>query len=90
MRPAERKPESARIGPAYQGALEAALAVVIAMGIGIWADSYFDTSPVLLFVGLGIGFGAFILRLWRLLQETAARSAGGETGQGSDGGRDGG
>ena len=63
-------PSATRFGPAYQGGLEAALAVVIAMGFGIWADSYFGTSPIGLFLGLGIGFGAFILRLVRLLGES--------------------
>ena len=63
-----------RFGPAYQGGLEAGLAVVIAMGFGIWADSYFGTSPVLLFVGLGIGFGAFVVRLFRMPRELEAQA----------------
>ncbi len=79
---------STRIGPAYQGGLEAVLSVVVSMGLGVLADSYFDTSPVFLFVGLGVGFGAFILRLWRLTQELAARAAGGSSSDG-DGGGDG-
>jgi F0F1-type ATP synthase assembly protein I len=78
---ATRSRSQPRLGPAYQGALEAALAVVVSMGIGVWADSYFGTSPVLLFVGLGIGFGAFILRLWRLLQETSASPGPGSQGE---------
>lgn len=64
-----------QLGAAYQGALEAALAVVISAGIGIWADSYFDTSPGFLLAGLGIGFGAFIWRLVKLSQELSANQA---------------
>ena len=68
------------LGPAYQGGLEAALAVVISMGFGVWADSYFGTSPILLFVGLAIGFGAFVVRLLRMTQEIEAqRQREGET-----------
>jgi F0F1-type ATP synthase assembly protein I len=59
------------LGPAYQGGVEAGLAVVIAMGFGLWADSHFETSPVGLFVGLGIGVGAFALRITRLLRDTS-------------------
>ena len=69
-------------GSAYEGGLQAALAVVVSMGLGIWVDSYFGTSPVGLFVGLGIGFGAFILRIWQLLQ--AQNSSGREPGEGSE------
>lgn len=56
-------------GGAYEGGLQAGLAVVISMGFGIWADSYFESSPVGLFIGLGVGFGAFILRIWRLMKQ---------------------
>ena len=41
-------------------------AILIAMGIGYWADGRFGTSPWLLFLGSAIGFGAFVLRLLRL------------------------
>ena len=54
--------------------MQSALAVVVSLGIGVWADSYFGTSPTFLFVGLGIGFAAFILRLWRLAQEQSGQS----------------
>lgn len=72
-----------KAGGAYEGGLQAALAVVISMGLGIWADSHFGTSPVGLFVGLGIGFGAFILRIWKLLQAqgSAGQDSGEETGE---------
>ncbi len=58
-----------RAGGAYQGALEATLAVVISVLFGVWVDTKLDTSPAFLFTGLAVGFGAFILRLTRLLRE---------------------
>lgn len=74
-------------GGAYEGGLQAALAVVISAGLGIWADSYFDTSPVGLFLGIGIGFGAFILRIWQLLQAQSSTEQDSEEGpQGGDAG----
>lgn len=58
------------LGRTYQGALEAVLAVVIMVVLGAFADSHFGTTPILLLSGLAIGFGAFVLRLVRLLRET--------------------
>jgi F0F1-type ATP synthase assembly protein I len=55
-----------RAASAYQGAIEAVIAVVITTGAGYWLDQRFETSPTFLFVGLGIGFCSFVLRLWRL------------------------
>ena len=60
---------SRNLGSAYQGSLEAALAVAIGVGLGVFADDYFDTSPWFLFAGLGIGFSAFVVRLYRLMGE---------------------
>jgi F0F1-type ATP synthase assembly protein I len=57
------------LGRAYQGALEAVLAVVIMVVAGAVADDHFETSPLFVFLGLGIGFGSFVLRLVRLLRE---------------------
>ena len=51
---------------AYQGALEAVMAIPIAIGGGYWLDGRFDTSPILLLLGAAIGFAAFVLRLVRL------------------------
>jgi F0F1-type ATP synthase assembly protein I len=51
---------------AYQGALEAVLAIVIAIGVGFWADKHFGTEPRWLIVGTCIGFGSFVMRLWRM------------------------
>ena len=62
-------------GLAYQGAFEAVVAILIASGIGLWADSHFGTSPRYLLIGTAVGFGSFVLRLVRLgrrLQELAA------------------
>lgn len=80
------KPEARTGGGAYEGGLQAGLAVVISMGFGIWADSYFGSSPIGLFIGLAVGFGAFTLRIWRLLQRQS--SAGQDSGQGPKSGRD--
>lgn len=55
-----------RQGIAYQGAFEAFIAILIAMGIGYWADQRFETSPTFLLIGTAIGFAAFVLRLVRL------------------------
>jgi len=51
---------------AYQGALEAVFAIAIAAGVGYWADRHFGSSPRWLIVGTVVGFGAFVLRLWRM------------------------
>jgi F0F1-type ATP synthase assembly protein I len=51
---------------AYQAALEAVFAIPIAGGLGYWGDSHFGTEPVLLFVGLGLGFATFVVRLSRM------------------------
>jgi F0F1-type ATP synthase assembly protein I len=59
--------ELARRGPAaYQGALEAVAAIAIAALIGYWVDRRLDTSPRWLTVGTIVGFGSFVLRLWRM------------------------
>ena len=55
-----------RIGRVYEGAFESVFAILIGGGFGYWADKHFETSPRFLLVGLAIGFGAFVLRLWKL------------------------
>lgn len=55
-----------RQGAAYQGALEAVFAILIAGGIGYWADGHYGTSPRFLILGFVIGFASFVLRLVRL------------------------
>ena len=62
---AERR-TARRQGIAYQGASEAFVAILIAMGIGYWADRHFGTSPLYLLIGTALGFAAFVLRLFRL------------------------
>jgi F0F1-type ATP synthase assembly protein I len=59
---------------AYQGAFEAVLSILIGAGLGAWADHGFGTSPILLLVGLVVGFGAFVLRLVQLGQKLEAAS----------------
>ena len=51
---------------AYQAALEAVFAIPIAGGLGYWADTRFGTAPVLLLVGLALGFATFVVRLARM------------------------
>ena len=51
---------------AYQAALEAVFAIPIALGLGYWADRQFGTDPVLLIVGLVLGFATFVVRLSRM------------------------
>ena len=85
-----RRSESSGVSPrgfgsAYQGAVEATLAVVISVLIGVWADTKLDSSPAFFLVGLAVGFGAFILRLTRLLRE--AGRPDGESGERSESGK---
>ena len=65
-----RNPLSGRykagMGAKYQGAMEAVLAIPIGAGFGHLADRQWDSEPVGLLIGLGIGFAAFILRLVRM------------------------
>ena len=51
---------------AYQAALEAVFAIPIAGGLGYWADREFGTDPMLLIVGLALGFATFVVRLSRM------------------------
>ena len=63
--PSSRR-QARRQGIVYQGASEAVLAIPISIGLGYGVDSYFDTSPLFLFVGAALGFAAFVVRLFRL------------------------
>jgi len=70
----------AQAGPgnrAYSAAMEAVLAVPIAMGLGWWADSHFETAPIFLLTGLGFGFATLVVRLMRMREivEEAAEEA---------------
>ena len=52
---------SRRGARAYQMALEAVFSIPIAIGLGYWADSAWGTGPILLLVGVVVGFGAYTL-----------------------------
>jgi len=73
-----------RLGRAYQGAFEAVFAIAIGAGLGYAMDRRFGTEPLGTFVGLGLGFGAFVLRLVRLGREFDGEGRG--DGPGGDGG----
>jgi len=60
------KSSRSREGSAYQGAMEAVFAILIASLAGYWADEYFGTTPRWLIVGVIIGFSSFVLRLLRM------------------------
>jgi F0F1-type ATP synthase assembly protein I len=62
----ERRGIGRRGAKAYQAALEAVLAIPIAGGLGWWADRHFGTDPILLLVGLVLGFASFVQRLLRM------------------------
>jgi F0F1-type ATP synthase assembly protein I len=70
-----------RQGLAYQGAFEAVVAILIAIGIGYWADQHFGTSPRYLLIGAVVGFGSFVLRLLKLGRRLE-QDAGAETDEG--------
>lgn len=79
-RPSGSRPEAKKLGGVYQGSVEAVVALLLAMGIGYWADERYETAPWLLLLGVVIGFGAFVLRIWRLraLVEAQSAEAGGQ------------
>jgi len=53
-------------GSAYEGAFEAVGAILIATLLGYWFDEHYETTPIGVLVGAAIGFGAFVLRLFRM------------------------
>lgn len=74
---AQRDPAARRRGLAYQGAVEAVFAILVAAGIGYAVDQWRGTAPFWLLVGMVVGFASFVLRLVRLgraLQEPTDRS----------------
>jgi ATP synthase protein I len=70
-----------RQGAAYQGALEAVFAILIAAGIGYWADRRLGTSPWLLLLGFVVGFGSFVLRMVRLARQIREDVSGNPDGR---------
>ena len=67
------------MGRAYQGALEAVFAIIVATGAGYWADGALGSSPWGLLAGATIGFAAFVLRLYRLGRSLDGASAAPES-----------
>jgi len=68
-------------GSAYQGAMEASFAIVIAALLGYWADEHFGTTPRWLIVGVVIGFATFVLRLMRMAKLVQAPHPDSESGE---------
>lgn len=84
----EEKSGGREFGAAYQGAFEAVFAIVIGAGIGFAVDRRFDTDPWGVLVGIGLGFGAFVLRLVRMgraLQEAGQERHDDSSGPGGGG-----
>lgn len=65
-------------GDAYQGALEAVMAVLVGAGAGYWADGHWGTAPYGVLAGVVIGFAAMVLRLLRMRQELPSEGEAGE------------
>jgi F0F1-type ATP synthase assembly protein I len=66
----------------YQGSLEAVFAILIATGLGYLVDWKFGSSPRGLIAGMCVGFGSFVLRLWRMRKLFDDDSRPGGTGRG--------
>ncbi len=66
----------------YQAGLEAIFALAVAVGIGFWVDTRYETQPVFMMVGTGLGFGACVLRLVRYQRalDEAPKDDGGGSG----------
>ena len=73
-----------RQGLAYQGGVEAVFAILIAAGVGYWADQHFGTSPLYLLIGMVVGFSAFVMRLLRLGRQLQQRASDMEMTQSKD------
>jgi len=73
---------------AYEGAMEAAVALVAPVALGVWLDKFFETVPLITVVGAILGFSAMLIRLIRLgrtsettSQDTPGRPAAPDNGQ---------
>lgn len=62
---------------AYQGAIEAVMAVLLGAGAGYWIDRRFGTTPYGVIVGVVIGFAAMVLRLLRMGRDLPTGPSGG-------------
>jgi len=83
--PDQQSEERRRGIAAYQGALEAVLAIVISAGAGAWADQRFGTAPRWLILGTCLGFAAFVLRLFRMRKLFEDATPGAKARRGSKG-----
>ena len=63
---------------AYEAAMEAVLAIPIAMGLGWWADRKLGSAPFGLLIGLLFGFATFVVRLVRMRGMVEAEAAAAE------------
>jgi F0F1-type ATP synthase assembly protein I len=81
---AKREGLSRKQAAAYQGAVEAVLAVPISVGLGYWADRTFESAPVGLLVGAVLGFGALVLRLTRMRPDSDEAEEGAEAADRDD------
>jgi F0F1-type ATP synthase assembly protein I len=59
--------------------VEAVFAIPVGVGFGWFADDQFESAPIGILVGAGIGFAAFVLRLVRLTKDVQAETATAET-----------
>jgi hypothetical protein len=59
---------------AYQGAIEAVLAMAVSALAGWWIDGRLGTGPWGLFVGMAVGFAALLLRLLRIRSPALGRA----------------
>jgi F0F1-type ATP synthase assembly protein I len=73
-----------KMGRAYQAAFEATIAVVVAGAAGGYADQKLGTGPWLLIAGVLLGFGTFVLRLVKLLNELSPGAGDAEDGERDD------
>lgn len=68
----------------YQAGLEAIFALALAVGVGFWVDTRFETPPVFMMAGTAVGFGACVLRLLRYQRELDEREKAERGGRDDD------
>ena len=64
--PPEKRPGHQLQARAYGAAIEAVMALVIAVVIGIWVDHRFECEPYGMLSGIVVGFASMILRVMRM------------------------
>jgi F0F1-type ATP synthase assembly protein I len=80
----DRRRRSRSQARAYQAAVEAVVAILIAAGIGYWVDGRFDTSPWGLLLGTAVGFASFVHRLLTLGRQLNGSGADETSSEGPD------